>query len=83
MSKITDEFLEGLAALPKNAAWRVFVEKLTAFSTQAAEAHEDEKRTPAQRAEWLHAMKMLRELTRWHAESTEKAKKFLRTHESR
>lgn len=83
MSKITDDFLDGLSALPKNAAWRVFTEKLEALANQAAEAHEDEKRTPAERAEWLHAMKKLRELTRWHTDSTEKAKKFLRTHESR
>lgn len=78
-----DEYLDGLAALEKNAAWTVFNEKLAALAGQAAEKHEDDRLTPAQRAEWLHAMKNLRELSGWHARESEKAKKKLRTEESR
>lgn len=78
-----DDYLDGLAALAKNAAWFVFQEKLAALAGQAAEMHEDEAKTPAERAEWLHAMKKLRELEGWHARETERAKKILRTRESR
>ena len=78
-----DDYLDGLAALARNAAWAIFNEKLAALAKNAAEMHEDEAKTPGDRAEWLHAMKKLRELSGWWERESEKAKKILRTRESR
>lgn len=56
------EWLHDLEALAANPAWVKFSEELAKLSAAEAEAHEDEKRTPQERAEHLHSMKLLRDL---------------------
>jgi hypothetical protein len=51
-----------LDRLAANPAWVKFTDELRKIAEAEAEAHEDEKRSPQERAEHLHSMKILREL---------------------
>ena len=56
---------KALLALRENPVFLDLLREIGARAKVATDAHEDERRTPGQRAEWLHAMKELRALTRW------------------
>jgi len=83
-STVIDEkraLIKGLDALEENLAWKTVV--LPAILKKAEEAagkHEDEGLTAAERAEWLWAMKRLRELSGLVEETRERARKFLKEH---
>ena len=54
--------LAALTALEQNPVWQGFYKKLCEKRDAAAAEHENEKLTAEKRAEYLHAMKMLRDL---------------------
>lgn len=56
---------KALVELQKNPVFAELMREIGDLARLAAEAHEDETRTPGQRAEWLQAMKQLRGLTKW------------------
>lgn len=55
-------WLHDLQEMAANPAWVRFAAELRSAAEAEAEAHEDPKRTPHERAEHLHSMKLLREL---------------------
>lgn len=57
-----------LDELESNPIFLAFLTTIAAQHDQAAANHEDGKRTPAERAEWLYAMKNARALGGWVAE---------------
>ena len=56
------EALHDFKELAANPAWVRFHGELRKLAEAEAEAHEDAQRTPQERAEHLHSMKLLREL---------------------
>lgn len=74
MSMDAQTWLDAAKALAGNPVWREFAEKLAGMARDAAEKHEDAGKTPEQRAEYLWAMKHLRELDGWLARETDRQK---------
>ena len=59
------EIAQHVKALRENPVFTEFSDALGSMLTAETNAHEDEKRTPHERAEHLFSMKLLRELSKW------------------
>lgn len=72
------EQLNAVKALRANPAFKEFEAELVALRDRHQEAHEDITKTPNERAEHIHALRMARELCQWAANKEARLNDILR-----
>ncbi len=78
------EQLNAVKALRANPAFKEFEAEIVALRERHQDAHEDTSKTPHERAEHIHALKMARVLSDWaknkEARLTDILRKALKSH---